>query len=605
MTHPPRRSATPRGFPRAGGRFSRRLFGEADTRGATIPSFIRNITLSTLFQKDAAINCMSETRMPETRLEFNDEQGRRIIRVDKDLFSIGRRTENDLQLTGKEVSREHAEIFRQGSHFMLRDKDSRYGTFVNGERITTDTKLKNLDRLRFGGSDPELLFISQAGGSVERVADLAVGDLRQLSSLLEGLRAMSSSRVLDDVLALVLDSALDVSGAERGFIMLADADGNLEFKLGRGRGRRTLSGTAFKTSRRIPEQVFFSGQPQIVMDMLEGDWAGQHGETIAMGIRNVLCVPLRLVRFAERHDSSPEEERRIGVLYLDSTDKGNLASTVTQTALETLATEAAVAIENTKLYREALEKARMEQEMNIAADMQQSLLPPRKRTGAGYEAVGAMSACRSIGGDFFDYLDLPDGCVGFVLCDVSGKGAPAALMTAMIQGVFRGHAQDSTGPAAMMSRVNQVLARRTSRSHFATGFYGMLWPDGRFVSSNAGHNPPFLVGRDGSIRRLEKGGLPLGMFEKAAYEEEEAMLAPGDTLVLFSDGLSEAANALDEEFGEDRLGESVAAERHLDPDALLETLLTRVRTFVGDCAQADDMTALVIRHSAATGAAAV
>jgi sigma-B regulation protein RsbU (phosphoserine phosphatase) len=540
--------------------------------------------------------------MSETRLEFNDEQGRRVIHVDKDLFTIGRRAENDLQLTGKEVSREHAEIFKQDSHFVLRDKESRYGTFVNGERVTAEQRLASLDRIRFGGTDPELLFISQAAGAVERVTDLAVGDLRQMSSLLEGLRAMSSSRVLEEVLAVVLDSALDVSGAERGFIMLADAEGNLEFKLGRGRGRRLLSGTAFKTSRRIPEQVFFSGQPQIVMDMLEGDWAGQHGETIAMGIRNVLCVPLRLVRFAERHDASPEE-RRIGVLYLDSTDKGNLASTVTRTALETLATEAAVAIENTKLYREALEKARMEQEMNIAAEMQQSLLPPRQRAGVGFEAVGAMSACRSIGGDFFDYLDLSDGCVGFVLCDVSGKGAPAALMTAMIQGVFRGHAQDSPSPAATMSRVNQVLARRTVRSHFATGFYGMLWPDGRFVSSNAGHNPPFLVGRDGSIRRFEKGGLPLGMFDRSTYEEEEATLAPGDTLVVFSDGLSEAANALDEEYGEDRLMESVAAECHLEPDALLELLLSRVRAFVGDCAQGDDITALVVRRSAAIGAA--
>jgi hypothetical protein len=130
--------------------------------------------------------------------------------------------------------------------------------------------------------------------------------------------------------------------------------------------------------------------------------------------------------------------------------------------------------------------------------------------------------------------------VGFVLCDVSGKGAPAALMTAMIQGVFRGHAQDAPGPAATMSRVNQVLVRRTVRSHFATGFYGILWPDGRFVSSNAGHNPPFLVTRDGAIHRLEKGGIPLGMFERATYEEEEMRLGPGDTLVLFSDGLSEA-----------------------------------------------------------------
>jgi sigma-B regulation protein RsbU (phosphoserine phosphatase) len=450
------------------------------------------------------------------------------------------------------------------------DLESRYGTFVNGERIAAEQKLENLDRLRFGSADPELLFISQPVGSVERVTDLAVGDLRQLSSLLEGLRAIGSSQILEEVLAVVLDSALDVSGAERGFIMLADAEGNLEFKQGRGRGRRLLPGAVFKTSRKIPERVFVTGQPQIVMDMMEGDWAGQHRETVAMGIRNVLCVPLRPVRFAERRESAPEEERRIGVLYLDSTDKGTLASPVTRTALETLAMEAAVAIENTKLYREALEKARMEQEMNIAADIQQSLFPPRQRIGHGFEAVGAMSPCRAIGRDFFDYLDFPDECVGFVLCDVSGKGAPAALMTAMIQGIFRGHAQDSPGPAATMSRVNQVLARRTVRSRFATGFYRMLWPDGRFVSSNAGHNPPFLVGRDGSIRRLEKGRFPLGMFERAAYEEDEVILGPGDTLVLFSDGLSEAANLQDEEFGEDRLMESIASECHLEPDALLE-----------------------------------
>src|ERR1700688_1256702 len=132
------------------------------------------------------------------------------IRIDKDLFTIGRRAENDLQLSGKEVSREHAEIFRKEDEYVRRDRESRYGTFVNGDRITGEQKLANLDRLRFGGTDPELLFISQAVGAVERVTDLAVGDLRQLSSLLEGLRAMGSSRILEEVLAVVLDSALDV-----------------------------------------------------------------------------------------------------------------------------------------------------------------------------------------------------------------------------------------------------------------------------------------------------------------------------------------------------------------------------------------------------------
>jgi serine phosphatase RsbU (regulator of sigma subunit) len=537
--------------------------------------------------------------MPEsTRLEFNDAQGRRVVRLEKDVFTVGRRAGNDLELNDAQVSRDHAQIIHKNGDHIVRDLDSRYGSFVNGARIT-EHKLVHLDRIRFGETSPELLFISQAAGAVERVAELAVGDLRQVSSLLEGLRAMGSSRVLDDILALVLDSAIDVSGAERGFIMLAGAEGKLEFKLGRGRGRQSFAGTVFRTSNRIPEQVFLTGQPEIVTDMLEGDWAGTHGETIAMGIRNVLCVALRLVRYAERRDAGPHEERRIGVLYLDSREKGALSSPITGTALETLANEAAVAIENTRLYREALDKARMEQELSIAADMQQALLPPRQRRGLGFEAVGAMIPCRAIGGDFFDYLELPDGRIGFVLCDVSGKGPSAALMTAMIQGIFRAQAEDSHNPAITMTRVNRVLSRRAIRSRYATGFYGVLAQDGRFVSSNAGHNPPIVVRRDGTVHRLEKGGTPLGLFAGSVFEEEELTLACGDTLLLFSDGLSEAENCALEEFGEERLVESMSGERHREPDALLEFLLGSARDFAGSQPQSDDITALIVRCASA------
>jgi len=378
--------------------------------------------------------------------------------------------------------------------------------------------------------------------------------------------------------------------------MLAGADGRLEFKMGRARGRQTLDGTVFKTSRKIPDEVFFTGHARIVLDMLDGAMADTHGATIAMGIRNVLCVPLSLVHFMASAQDRAADERRIGVLYLDSQTKGTLDSPLTATALEALAREAAVAIENTRLYREALEKVRMEQDMRIAAEIQQGLLPERQRLGPFFEAVGAMIPCQAIGGDFFDYLDLPDGRIGFVLCDVSGKGAPAALMTAMIQGVFRGHAEDAQGPAAAMTRVNRVLANRAVKSRYATCFYGMLAPDGRFVFSNAGHNPPILVTRDGASRRLDKGGMPLGLFGPAVYEEEELALAAGDTLLLFSDGMSEAANPAEEEFGDDRLIGSLCAERHLESDALLDSIFAQVKAFAGTQAQGDDMTALIVRR---------
>ena len=161
-------------------------------------------------------------------------------------------------------------------------------------------------------------------------------------------------------------------------------------------------------------------------DLLDGDLANQHIGTVALGIRNVLCVPLRLVRYVESQESVTEN-RRIGVLYLDSREKGTLLSADTRETLDTLAAEAAVAIDNAQLYRAALEKARLDQEMATAAQIQQALLPTRSRAGAFFDAAAEMLPCRSIGGDFFEYIDLPDGRFGFALGDVSGKGPAAAL----------------------------------------------------------------------------------------------------------------------------------------------------------------------------------
>src|SRR5206468_5712243 len=220
--------------------------------------------------------------------------------------------------------------------------------------------------------------------------------------------------------ALVLDSAIEVTGAERGFIMLATDAGDLEMKLARARGRVTLPGTRFETSRKIPEEVFATGQEKIVADLLDGDLANVHMGTVALGIRHVLCTPLKLVRYLDRADQQTAE-KRIGVLYLDSREKGALLSRAARAALETLATEAAVAIENARLYRETMEKARMEQEMRIAAEIQQALLPKAGRIGAYFRAAAASLPCRSIGGDFYDYVDLPGGSFGFALGDVAGK----------------------------------------------------------------------------------------------------------------------------------------------------------------------------------------
>src|SRR3989454_4984388 len=455
---------------------------------------------------NAGASRMTEIAAP--RLVVTDALGRRIVPIDKPLFTIGRRSETDLRLPGADISRVHAEISLETGTCIIRDKQSRFGTFVNGERMS-EKVLAHGDQIRFGqAGDTEIVFfVDDEAPSVEKSAVSAATELRQMAALLEGLRALGSGRVLDEVLAMVLDSAIDVTGAERGFIMLANREQILEFKLARARGKVTLSGKSFDTSRKIPETVFATGQQTIVEDLLDGDIAQLHTGTVALGIRQVLCTPLRLVRYVERADQKGADEI-IGVLYLYSRERGALKSASSQAALETLSAEAALAIENARLYREALDKAKFEQELKVAAAIQQSLLPASNRAGAFFTTSAASIACRAVGGDFFDYADLPTDQFGFIVGDVAGKGSPAALLAAAVLGMFSAEATYQARAAPLLTRLNRGLFRRSIESRFLTTFYGILAPNGAFTYCNAGHNPPLLV-TTGGIRRLDKGGVVL------------------------------------------------------------------------------------------------
>jgi serine phosphatase RsbU (regulator of sigma subunit) len=410
--------------------------------------------------------------------------------------------------------------------------------------------------------------------------------------LLDRLRGLGSARVLDEVLVLVMDSAIEATGAERGFIMLANAKGELEFKIARARGKVTLSGQSFATSQKIPQEVFATGHHRIVTDLRDSDHATQHLGTVALGIRQVLCTPLRVVRYIETTNEESADQRPIGVLYLDSRDKGQLMSSAARAALEAVAGEAASAIESARLYREATEKARLEHELQLAAEIQRALLPDAIQSGPHFEVAASSVPCRAIGGDFFDYFNLPDGGFAFTLGDVAGKGPPAALLTAMIQGVLSAQVTSVKSPAALMAHVNSTLIRRAIQSRFATMMYGVLTPEGLLTYCNAGHNPPVLVGRE-STRRLETGGLILGLFPHATYEEETIQLHDGDTLVVFSDGVTEALNAKDEEFGEERLLPCIDSRG--PADVLLDRILSNVRLFAASAVQNDDVTALVLK----------
>lgn len=529
------------------------------------------------------------------RLLVTDPHGRRQVPIDKPLITFGRRSESDIRVSGVGVSRHHAEIAAANGACRLRDCESKFGTFVNGTR-TAEHVLVHGDQIRLGEShDTEIVFlIGDEDLSRERTATSAATELRHLAGLLEGLRALGSERVLDDVLALVLDSAIEVTGAERGFIMLANEDGGLDFKLGRAQGRISLPGRTFETSRKIPEDVFATGKQRIVEDLMDGALAGQHMGTVALGIRHVLCSPLRLIRYLEKAEEGAEE-KRIGVLYLDSRERGALRSHSARAALESLSAEAAVAIDNARLYREALERSKLDQELKVAAAIQQSLLPASNRSGSFFSTAGASVPCRSVGGDFFDYVDLPSGQFGFILGDVAGKGAPAALLAAAVIGMFGAEASYHPSCAPLVTRLNLNVLRRGIAARFLTAFYGVLGADGSLTFSNAGHNAPVLVTKDG-VRRLETGGMVLGLFAHAAFEEETVRLDPGDIIIAFSDGVSEAMNEAEEEYTDDRLLASIEAHRGSTPQELLTGLLADVRRFCGRATPNDDVTMVVVRY---------
>jgi sigma-B regulation protein RsbU (phosphoserine phosphatase) len=340
--------------------------------------------------------------------------------------------------------------------------------------------------------------------------------------------------------------------------------------------------------------VFQTGESRIVGDLMEGNLAGMHDGTIAIGIRHVLCVPLSVNPMAASPDQGGKAHV-IGVLYLDGRERSTILSQQTRSSLEAFATQAALAIESARLYAESAEKARIERDLLVAAQIQQALLPTGSFEAPFVDLAASSLPCRTVGGDFFDYLDLGARGFGFGLGDVAGKGAPAALLAAAVQSNFIAQAPVSSNPADTLTRVNNALLRRAIEARFATMFHGVVDVDGHLSYCNGGQEPPLVLARNG-MSWLEAGGPVLGLLPGATYEFENVTLEPGDLVVICSDGVTEARNAAGEEFGRERMIEAMAGCHGAKPDAVLERLFGAVRTFSQGTPQGDDITGLVLRY---------
>ncbi len=544
------------------------------------------------------------------RFRYHDETGKECwVNITSPRFTLGRSSVNDLVLGQMGISRSHAEVLFRDGKYILRDLGSKLGTYVNGAKVE-EAALSSGDRVQLGGPQGTSLMFQEGDllqsllGNSDSKSDisLSIRGFKEIGMLLATFRALSSISLLDDLLALVVDTAIQLTGAERGFIMLKEDEENLSFRCARNSYKGALDGSSFQTSRRIPFEVFKTGKRMVISDLDFGDISDDHAATRRLGLRSISCVPLSYLAFQDSGSpSGGQRTETIGVLYVDSQQIGAGLSNTQIDALETLASEAAMAIYNARLYKDSQEKRRIEEQLVIAREIQQGLLPPPDRELPFLRACSQNLPCHEVGGDYYDYFDLEGGRFCFVLGDVAGKGISAALLASVVQGIFSTQTFLDSPLSTIVSNLNRNLAKRGMGNRFVTSFFGMLDEDGNCTYVNAGHNPPFLVHRDGTIQELTEGGMVLGLFAGVQYQSETVRLRPDDHLVLFTDGVLEALSTGGEEFGEQRVRALLKENAHMTAPDLLARLREAVLSFSANAPQHDDITIMILgfRESAA------
>jgi sigma-B regulation protein RsbU (phosphoserine phosphatase) len=520
-------------------------------------------------------------------------------------FMIGRQSESDLVLLDSRISRNHARILQDSQGFLIEDSESRHGTYVNGERVTT-CRLKGGDQISLGVADGySLCFVMQEPElpelleKLEKVAESPAPKLQHLALLLQMAHTLVRAPALEEVLTVLVDAALSLTGAERGLLFLRGDDGKLQLRLCRAQGGAYLPGSPEDYSETVVQRVAETGREELILEEGMTGRTAQETRTFQGGIRGVVAVPLQKmpVLDAGGETMSGTTPELLGVLYLDSRSRATSLTGLDRQVLQTLAVEGATVIENARLLRLSRDQERMQHELSLARNIQQSLLPRRLPTSDYFEVEASSVPSRTIGGDYYDLISLPGGRYGFGVADVSGKGLPAAMMAATLQGAFGAVAAGDLRLAEVFGRVNAFLCERTPPEMFATMFYGVLSRTGAFDYVSAGHNPPFLLRRDEVIELREPANPPMGFFPGVAYEASTIQLAPGDFVVIFSDGLPEALDLSDEFFGEARLKNLLAECPTRTATGISDHVLEGVRKFVGSAPASDDLTLLTIGYN--------
>lgn len=399
-------------------------------------------------------------------------------------------------------------------------------------------------------------------------------------------QTFNSSLDLGEVLNRVMDEVIAATRAERGFVMLRDASGQLIFRVARGMEQETIDQPQFQVSRSVVERVAHEGQPILTSDAQQDDRFSMRQSVMILGLRSILCVPLKI------------KDHVLGVVYVDNRLQAGIFTPDHLELLTAIASSAAIAIENARLYQVAVDKGRLERELQMAREVQAELLPRETPQIPGWEFVARWLPAREVSGDYYDFIPIDGGRLGLVIADVTDKGMPAALFMALTRSIVRASVGRAASPVDGIAHANRLICEDATRGMFVTLFYALLDPvAGDITYVNAGHNPPLLSrkGEDGLVK-LTLTGMPLGIDPDTSFEQRTVHLNSGDEILLYTDGVTDATDAQLVEFGMERLQPVILDHRREPAADLMAALEKAIYSFTGSAAQFDDIAVLIAKR---------
>jgi serine phosphatase RsbU (regulator of sigma subunit) len=544
------------------------------------------------------------------------ENTRRSVPISESPFAIGRgEVGNQLVISDRRISRNCAAILNKDDQYVLEDRGNQLGIFVNGDRLSTSRILQEGDVVTFGvensyqlifhPSVPEITIenLLTRMGRLPNTETSPVG-LGKLNLLLEATMLLHSQLPLGAVLQAMLDRAITITNAERGLLLEATPEGTLVHRLARRAGAVDMPTEGFAPTQTALRMAMESQTGVITGDLQQADVALQGAQSIiAQRLRSVVAIPLYAMPRAADAESIQHVQRGqfLGILYLDSRRPAAF-SKLDRQILDALAVEAASILDNARLVERERQRQRLEQELSIAREIQQALLPRGFREFPHLSISAFNTPCHAVGGDYFDVFPMSEDRTAFVIADVAGKGIGAALLTTMLQGALTGMTLGAD-PARVFHHINDFLCQHADVGRYATMFFGMLDRSGNLDYLNAGHPSPLLLRRGDVTEIFTEGSFPVGLIPEASYSTSRVTLEQGDTLVLFSDGVTEAADLHEQMYGVPRLSQVLEGQHESPLDQLKKRVVDSVDDFARGASQADDITLLFIRYRAASQAA--